>query len=64
MQLLSLIPILILLLYVVVSLDLVYTGLCELFLGVYREIEQPYSKFVIAVTTVQVVTAITNKCKC
>ena len=45
MQLLSLIPILILLLYVVVSLDLVYTGLCELILGVYPEIEQPYSKF-------------------
>ena len=29
-QLLSLIPILILLLYLLVSIDLVYTGLCEL----------------------------------
>ena len=40
MQLLSLIPILILLLYLLVSMDLVYTGLCELVLGVYPEGEQ------------------------
>ena len=39
-QLLSLIPILILLLYLLVSLDLVYTGLCEL----VPEREQLYSK--------------------
>ena len=45
MQLLSLIPILILLLYLLVSVDLVYTGLCELVLGVYPEGEQLYSKF-------------------
>ena len=44
-QLLSLIPILILLLYLIVSTDLVYTGLCELFLGVYSEGQQMYSKF-------------------
>ena len=44
MQLLSLIPILILLLYLLVSIDLVYTGLCELVLGVYPEGEQLYSK--------------------
>ena len=45
MQLLSLIPILILLLYLLVSIDLVYTGLCELVLGVYPEGEQMFSKF-------------------
>ena len=45
MQLLSLIAILILLLYLLVSIDLVYTGLCELVLGVYPEAEQLYSKF-------------------
>ena len=36
-QLLSLIPILILLLYLLVSIDLVYTGFRELVLGVYPE---------------------------
>ena len=45
MQLLSLIPILSLVLYLLVSIDLVYTGLCELALGVYPEEEQLYSKF-------------------
>ena len=45
MQLLSLIPILILLLYLLVSIDLVYTGLCELVLAVYPEGEKLYSKF-------------------
>ena len=44
MQLLSLIPILILLLYLLVSIDLVYTGFRELVLGVYPEGEQLYSK--------------------
>ena len=44
-QLLSLIPILTLLFYLLVSIDLVYTGLCELVLGVYPEGEQLYSKF-------------------
>ena len=44
MQLLSLIAILILLLYILVSIDLVYTGFCELVLGVYPEGEQLYSK--------------------
>ena len=45
-QLLSLIPmILILLLYLLVSIDLVYTGLCELILGVYPEGEQLSSNF-------------------
>ena len=45
MHFLSLIPILILVLYLLVSIDLVYTGLCELVLGVYPEGEQLYSKF-------------------
>ena len=45
MQLLSLIPILILLLYLLVSIDLVCTGLSELALGVYPEGEQLNSKF-------------------
>ena len=45
MQFLSLIPILILLLYLLVSIDLVYTGLWELVPGVYPEGEQLYSKF-------------------
>ena len=44
MQLLSLIPILILLLYLLVSIDLVYTGFRELVLGVNPEGEQLYSK--------------------
>ena len=43
MQLLSLIPILISLLYLLVSIDLVYTVLRELVLGVYPEGEQLYS---------------------
>ena len=37
MQLLSLIQILMLLLYLLVSIDLVYTGINELVLGVYPE---------------------------
>ena len=45
MQLLSLIPILILLLYLLVSIDLVFPGFRELVLGVYIEGEQLYSKF-------------------
>ena len=45
MQLLSLIPILILLLYLLVSIDLVYTGFRELVLGVYPQGEQLFSKF-------------------
>ena len=44
-QLLSFIPILILLLHLLVSIDLVCTGLCELVLGVYLEGEQLYSMF-------------------
>ena len=44
-QLLILIPILILLLYLLVSIDLVYIGLCEFFPGVYPEGKQLYSKF-------------------
>ena len=44
-QLLILIPILILLLYLLVSIDLVITGFCKLVLGVYPEGEQLYSKF-------------------
>ena len=44
MQLLSLILILILLIYLLVSIDLVYTGFRELVLGVYPEGEQLYSK--------------------
>ena len=44
MQLLSLILTLILLLYLLVSKDLVYTGFRELVLGVYSEGEQLYSK--------------------
>ena len=45
MQFLSLIPILISLLYLLVSKDLVYTDLCELVLGVSPEGEQLYSNF-------------------
>ena len=45
MQLLSLIPILILLLYLLVSIDLVYNGFRELVLGVHPEGEQLFSKF-------------------
>ena len=45
MQLLSLISVLILLLYLLVSIDLVYTGFYELVLGVYPEGEQLHSKF-------------------
>ena len=40
LQLLSLIPILILLLYLLVSIGLVYTGVYKLVLGVYPEGEQ------------------------
>ena len=43
-QLFSLIPFLILLLYLLVSINLVYTGFCELVLVVYPEGEQLYSK--------------------
>ena len=45
MELLSLIPILILHLYLLVSIDLVYTGFRVLVLGVYPEGGQLYSKF-------------------
>ena len=43
-QLVCLIPILILFLYLLVSIDLVYIGFCELILGVYPEGEQLYIK--------------------
>ena len=45
MQLLSLIPILILLFNLLVSIDLVYTGFRELVLRVYSKGEQLHSKF-------------------
>ena len=59
MQLLSLIPILILLLYLLVSIDLVYTGLCEL----VPEQEQLYSKINsnCSVLKLQVGSTLTNK---
>ena len=45
MQLLKVIPILILLLNLLGSIDLVYTGFCELVLRVSSEGEQLYPKF-------------------
>ena len=65
-QLLSLIPILILLLYLPVSIDLVYTGIYELVLGFYPEGEQLESKIYsnCSVLKLQVVSAPTNKFQC
>ena len=63
MQLLSLIPILILLLYLLVSIDLVYTGLCE---SVSQRREQLFSKSffqIVLVLKLQLVSALTNKCE-
>ena len=58
MQLLSLIHILILLLYLLISMDLVYTGLCEIVPGVYPEGEQLYSKFYLNCSGAETTTSI------
>ena len=67
-QLLSLIPILLLLLYLLVSIDLVYTGIYELILGVYPEGERLDCSLrfiqIVLVLKLQVVPALTNKCQC
>ena len=60
MQLLSLIPILILLSYLLVSKDLVYTGSCELGYGTCTKREQCLLRFiqVVLVLKLQVVSAL------
>ena len=66
MQLLRLIPILTLLLYLLVSIDLVYTGFRELVLGVYLEGEQLYSNIYsnCSMLKLQVISALTNNRQC
>ena len=66
MKLLSLIPILILLLYLLVSIDLVYTGLCELVLEFIQKENNCILSFfkIVLLLKPQVVSALTNKCKC
>ena len=64
MQLLSLIPILILLLYLLVSIDLVYTGICELDIKNYLAGEQLSSKLHLfrSVTETMNSISVTNNC--
>ena len=66
MQLLSLIPILILLLYLLVSIDLVYTGIRELVLELVQKENGCSLRFIqiVLVLKLQVVSALTNKCQC
>ena len=66
MQLLSLIPILIVLLYLLVSIDLVYTGFRELVLEfIQKEIHCGLIFIqIVLVLKLQVVSALTNKCQC
>ena len=53
-QLLSLMPILILLFYLLVSIDPVYTGICELGIKKYLEGERLYSKLFLFVLILKV----------
>ena len=66
MQLLSLIPILILLFFLLVSVDQVYTVLCALVLGVETEGEQLYSKIYSYCSGAETTTSFStsNKCQC
>ena len=66
MQLLSLIPILILLLYLLVSIDLVYTGIRELVLELVQKDNNSSLRFIqiILVLKLQVFSALTNNCQC
>ena len=68
MQLLSLIPILILilLLYLLVSIDLVYTGICELVLELVQKENNCSLSFIqiVLVLKLHVVSALTNNCQC
>ena len=66
MQLLSLIPILILLLYLLVSIDLVYTGIWELDIRNCSEGEQLSSKLYLFCSAAETMNSFsfTNNCKC
>ena len=67
MQLLSLIPVLILLLYLLVSIDLVYDGICELDIGNYLEGEQLFSLLIYLFRSVAETMnsfSVTNNCRC
>ena len=65
-QLLSLIPILILLLYIIVSIDLVYTGICELDIWNCSEGEQLSSKLYLFCSNTETKNSfsVTNNCNC
>ena len=66
MQLLILIPILILLLYLLVSIDLVYTGNRELVLELVQKENNCSLSFIqiVLVLKLEVVSALTNNCQC
>ena len=65
-QLLSLIPILILLFYLLVSINLVYTGICELDIRNYLEEKQLSSKLYLFCSIGETMNSlsVTNNCKC
>ena len=66
MQFLSLIPILILLFYLLVSIDLVYAGICELTLEVVQKENNCSLRFIqiVLVLKLQVISALTNNFQC
>ena len=66
MQPISLILILILLLNLLVSIDLVYTGICELVLELVQKENNCSLRFIriVVVQKLQVVSALTNNCQC
>ena len=66
MQPLSLILILILLLNLLVSIDLVYTGICELVLELVQKENNCSLRFIriVVVQRLQVVSALTNNYQC
>ena len=65
-QVFSLIPILILLLYIPVSIDLVYTGIQELVLALVQKEDKFSLRFIqiVLVLKLQVVSALTNNFQC
>ena len=66
MQILSLIPILISLLYLLVSIGLVYTGICELVLELVQKENNCSLSFIkiVLLLKLQIVSVFTINCQC
>ena len=66
MQIFSLIPILILLLYLLLSIDLVDTGICKLDITNCSREEQQFAKLILLYSVAETMSSFsfTNNCKC